>query len=295
MVASGVYQTSPLKRIRRTNGQLAALDAALVEIVTDQRPMTVRQVFYRAEVLGLVEKSEQGYDVVQRRLVDLRERSAISWDWITDGTRWIHGVNTYDGLDSFMDDMAGGYRRDAWRDASQRVEIWLEKDALTGVLCPVADKWGLPLYVTRGFASLSYLHQAARQAIRDGRPVTILVLTDLDPSGIAIAEHVEEKLRRLAPDVEVVVERLAVNPTQVTKWNLPTRPTKSGDTRARWFVENYGVSCTELDAIEPKALRKLVDDAVASRAPENFEAIRRTEELERETLRSCARSMGGRL
>ena len=288
-----VYRTSPLKRFRRTRAQLRTLDDAIVEIVLEQRPMTVRQVFYQAEVKGLVGKSEDGYNVVQRRLVELRGVKAIPWSYITDGTRWVHGADTYGCLGQFMEDMARTYRRDVWREADERVEVWIEKDALSGVLLPVAHHWGVPLYVTRGFASLSYLQSAADQAIQDKRPVTVLLMTDLDPSGIAIAEHVEVELTRRAAGIDVTVERLAVHPEQVVDWHLPTRPTKPGDSRGARFAHDYGVECTELDAIGPAVLRSLVSGAIAEHAPAGFDRLRKVEAAERETLKSYAAALGG--
>jgi hypothetical protein len=230
--------------------------------------------------------------VVQRRLVELREAGRIPWGHITDGTRWVRGGNTYDGLGTFMEDMAQTYRRDLWREADERVEVWIEKDALSGVLLPVIYQWVVPLYVTRGFASLSYLQSAAEHADADGRPVSILLLTDLDPSGIAIAEHVEEELNDRAVDVDIKVERLAVTPVQVRAWSLPTRPTKDGDTRAARFIDDYGVGCTELDAIEPGMLRGLISAAISLHAPKSFEALRVTEAAERETLKKYAEALG---
>ena len=287
-----LYRASPLKRIRRTRAELAKLDDELIGIVYAQEPMTVRQVFYRAEVLGLVEKSEHGYGVVQRRLVELREAEEIPWGYITDGTRWVHGGNTYSGPAAFMEDMAQTYRRDAWQGADERVEVWLEKDALSGVLLPVVENWGVPLYVTRGFASLSYLQSAAETAADDERPVTILLLTDLDPSGIGIAEHVENELTARAPDVDITVERLAVTAQQVLDWSLPTRPIKAGDTRAAKFIQEYGVGCTELDAIEPESLRNMVWGAICGHCPEGFTQLREVEKAERETLKKYAAGLG---
>ena len=65
------------------------------------------------------------------------------------------------------------YRRDYWRDLDDYVEVWLEKDALAGVLYRVTDEWGVPLMVTRGFASLSYIHNAAETIARIGKPTHI--------------------------------------------------------------------------------------------------------------------------
>ncbi len=65
------------------------------------------------------------------------------------------------------------------------VEVWLEKEALAGVLVPtVVEECGLNLHVTRGYASVSYLQSAADFIQRDGRPTYVYLLTDFDPSGL---------------------------------------------------------------------------------------------------------------
>ena len=132
-----VNGTSPIKRTRRTRAEIEALDDALVEIVDQFRPVTVRQVFYQAVNRTLVPKSEtKGYRVVQRRLVVLRESGVISYGSIVDGTRYVHGHRRYHDLDEFTTYAAGLYRKDYWSASEVNVEVWLEKDALKGVLVP---------------------------------------------------------------------------------------------------------------------------------------------------------------
>jgi len=284
-----VNGTSPIKRTRRTRAEIEALDNALSEIVDQFRPVTVRQVFYQAVNRGLVPKSEtKGYRVVQRRLVALREAGDIPYGNIVDGTRYVHGHRRYHDLDEFTTYAAGLYRKDYWSTSEVNVEVWLEKDALKGVLVPtVVNECGLGLHVTRGFASITYLQEAAEDIESDGRPTYVYVLTDFDPSGVSIAEKVEEELKTRAPDSEIVVERLAVDRAQIDLWNLPTRPTKASDTRASKFWRVYGTDSVELDAIPPDELRKLVRDAIDSHMePWRLRQFRIVEREERETLRS---------
>jgi hypothetical protein len=277
-----VYGTSPIKRTRRSRAEIEALDAALIEIVEAFSPVTVRQVFYQAVNRGLVPKSEsKGYRVVQRRLVALRASWEIPHGAIVDGTRYVHG-------DEFTTYAAGLYRKDYWATSEVNVEVWLEKDALKGVLVPtVVDECGLGLHVTRGFASITYLQEAAEQIEADGRPTYVYVLTDFDPSGVSIAEKVEEELTERAPFSEITVERLAVNRQQIERWNLPTRPTKTSDTRARKFRQLHGTDSVELDAIPPDELRRLVKDAIDSHMePWRLQQFRMVEREERQTLKS---------
>ena len=110
-----------------------------------------------------------------------------------------------------------------------------QKDALSGVIIPETNYYDVPLMVARGYASLSFLHSAAEGISEIGKPAYIYHLGDYDPSGVNAGEKIEETLRELAPDAEIHFERLAVTPDQISAWNLPTRPTKASDSRAKKF------------------------------------------------------------
>jgi len=284
-----IYGASIIKRSRRSRSEIEALDAALVEIVAQFNPATVRQVFYQAVNRGLVPKSEtKGYRVVQRRLVSLRESSEIPYGDIVDGTRYVHGHRRYNDLGEFTNFAAGLYRKDYWATSDVNVEVWLEKDALKGVLIPtVVNECGLGLHVTRGFASITYLQEAAEDIEMDERPTYVYVLTDFDPSGVSIAEKVEEELTSRASFSDITVKRLAVDREQIERWNLPTRPTKSTDTRASKFRRIHGTDSVELDAIPPDQLRQLVKNAIDSHMePWRLKQFQMVEREERETLRN---------
>ena len=99
-------------------------------------------------------------------------------------------------------------------------------------------------------------------------------------------EKIEETLRELAPDAEIHFERLAVNENQIAKWSLPSRPTKTSDTRAKKFGHRESV---ELDAIHPYDLRTLVEDAIMQHISEHEIAVIKTaEESERKILTAFA-------
>jgi hypothetical protein len=249
------YQASPVKRRRATRVEREARLYALWKIAKAARPATVRQVFYQATVRGVVEKSGSGYAKVQTDLVSLRRDGRLPYDWIADNTRWQRKPRSYDGIDQALEDTTRLYRKSLWVDANAYVEIWLEKDALSGVIYPVTDLYDVPLMVTRGYASLSFLHSAAEYIGKLDVPSYIYHFGDHDPSGVNAGEKIEETLRELAPQAEIIFERVAVTPEQITTLRLPTRPTKSVDSRARNFVGDS----VELDAIEPNRLRDLVE------------------------------------
>lgn len=281
---------------RRTRAEVQALDEALHEISRQSRPATVRQVFYRAVVPGMVPKCEtHGYRPVQRRLLALREQRAIPYDWITDNARIVRGYARYGGLGEYAQEIAMRYRRDYWRESGVQVEVWIEKDALAGVVFPtVVEEYGLELYVTRGFSSVTYLQQAADALELDGRPAFVYVFTDFDPSGLSIADTVRRELVGRAPSVEILVERVAVTREQIDLYGLPTRPTKTTDTRSAAFVALHGTGSVELDAIPPDVLRELVAEKIERHMdPWRLRQLKEQEERERDGIREIEDLIGG--
>ena len=150
---STVYQASSIRRQRSTKAEVEARREALFEIIAEMRPMTVRQVFYQATVRGLVEKAESGYAKVQTDLTLMRREGILPYDWLADNTRWQRKPRTFDSVEEALNETARFYRKNLWANADSYVEIWLEKDALAGVVLPVTAMFDVPLMVTRGYAS----------------------------------------------------------------------------------------------------------------------------------------------
>jgi hypothetical protein len=282
-----VYLASPIKRVRSTKAEVEARREALLEIIEAGRPMTVRQVFYQATVRGLVEKAESGYSKVQTDLTVLRRSGDLPYDYLADNTRWQRKPRSFDSVEEALQDTAQFYRKNLWRDADCYVEVWLEKDALAGVVFPVTAAFDVKLMVARGYASLSFLHSAAEYINGLDVPACIYHCGDFDPSGVNAAEKIEETLRELAPDADISFERIAVTPEQIEKWDLPTRPTKTTDTRSKGF----GEVSVELDAIDPNQLRELVQMAIEEHLPAGeYEVLKAAEQSERELLTSLIRT-----
>ena len=286
----GVYQASQIKRGRATKAEMLQRREALIDIVAEMQPMTVRQVFYQASVRGIVEKTEAGYAKVQTDLVWLRRNDALPYDWLADNTRWQRKPRTYVGVQQAIEHTAAFYRKALWADADSYVEVWLEKDALAGVVLPITALYDVPLMVTRGYASLSFLHSAAEFINEQSIPTYIYHFGDFDPSGVNAGEKIEETLRELAPNAEIYFERVAVTEEQIEERNLPTRPTKKSDTRSKAF----GDISVELDAIAPDDLRALVEQVINRHLPQDeLRVLKTAEESERQMLAAFARSVGG--
>ena len=272
-----------IKRQRSTKAEVEARRKALLDIIADGKPMTVRQVFYQATVHGLVEKAETGYSKVQTDLTLMRRDGSLPYDWLADNTRWQRKPRTFNSVEDALRETAAFYRKSLWADADSYVEIWMEKDALAGVLYPITSMYDVPLMVARGYASLSFLYSAAEEIDRLGYecsiPTYIYHLGDFDPSGVNAGEKIEETLREMAPNAEIHFKRIAVTTEQIAEWDLPTRPTKNSDSQSK----NFGDISVELDAIDPNRLRNLVQEAIEQHLPpDQFAVLKVAEESERE-------------
>lgn len=267
---------------RATKEAMAARNEALIRIVQEIAPCSVRQTFYQASVRGMVEKTESGYDKVQRALADLRRAGRIPFKSITDSTRWQIKPRSFDSLEDALNETARLYRRAVWADLDTYVEVWLEKDALAGVVQRVTAKYDVPLMVARGFSSLSFLHRSAEEIAYLNKRTIIYHLGDHDPSGVCAGEKIESTLREFAPEADIEFERLAVLPEQIEAWKLPTRPTKQTDSRAKHFKGDS----VELDAIHPDTLRGLLDERITAILPEDqLKVLAVAEQSERSMLK----------
>ena len=190
---------SLIKRHRATKAQVEERREALLAIIENGRPMTVRQVFYQATVRGLVEKAETGYAKVQTDLDDDAPGRGAALRL----ARRQHPLAAQAAHVRQRRGRAQRHRQVLPQEPVGRrrcyVEVWLEKDALSGVIYPVTSMYDVPLMVARGYASLSFLHAAAEYIAALDVPACIYHLGDFDPSGVNAGEKIEETLRELAP------------------------------------------------------------------------------------------------
>ncbi len=219
--------------------------------------------------------------MVQTDLTLMRRDGSLPYGWLADSTRWQRKPDTFNSVEEALEETARLYRKALWNDVDAYIEVWLEKDALAGVVYPITERFDVPLMVARGYASLSFLHQAGKYIAGLDVPAYIYHCGDFDPSGQGAARAIEETLREMAPEAEIHFERLAVTPTQIRDWRLPTRPTKTTDSRAK----DFGDVSVELDAIPPNRLRALVQEAIERHLPpEQYRVLKVAEESERRLI-----------
>ena len=284
------YAPSSLKprRFRRTKADIKTIHQAIGRVLKEEHPMTVRQLFYALVVLDVVQKTEKDYSqTVIRQLTKLRRAGIIPYEWIEDNTRWVRQPDTYLGLADAVMSLQEDYRRALWEESPVHLEMWCEKDALGSVIAKVTIPYDVALMVSRGFSSETFLQSCAETIVKIGKPAHVFHFGDHDPSGVWIARKTEEWLRKHAgQDAPITFERVAVTREQISKWNLPTRPTKRIGNR---HAKNFEGDSVELDAIPPRQLRALVKECIERHVDqEQVKAIRAIEEKERKFLAAWA-------
>ena len=186
-------------------------------------------------------------------LADMRRDGDLPYYWIADNTRWMRKPRTFGGPEEALRRTVETYRKALWRDADAYVEIWLEKDALAGVVYGVTDEFDVPLMVSRGYASLSFLHSAAEVMAGQDRPCFIYHFGDYDPSGVNAAEKIEETLRDLAPEVNSTScgRRLRRTRSKLGPAESPDQLTPSSRMSCgRWFAAaSNGMPRAEFDRL----------------------------------------------
>ncbi|MEH3088732.1 MAG: hypothetical protein PGN24_03725 [Microbacterium arborescens] len=286
-----VYGTSTVKRIRRTKAQLAAIDAAIVTVLQEEHPATVRSVFYRVTSMGMVDKTEAGYKLIGRQLLKLRRNELVPYHWITDGTRYVMKPDTYSGAAYALELTARYYRRQVWANQAVRVHMFSEKDALQGVISPITDRWDVPLGILRGYPSETFVYEVAA-SLSPVLETFLYQLGDHDPSGVDAWRSFEQKVREFNPTALVQFKRLAVTPQQMEEMNLPTRPTKKTDSRSKDFLGGS----VEVDAIPPSKLREIVETAITAHLNwDAYEAMKNIEREEQRQLTAISKALPGAL
>lgn len=261
----------------------------LTAYAAEYGPVSVRGLYYQAEVAGIpgIDKTESSYDKVQRQVLLLRRSGRLAYEHIADGTRWMRKPASYDDKNAALRALASSYRQNPWRGLDTYVEIWVEKDALAGVIFPVTEEYDVPLMVARGFSSETFAFEAVAQRGRDSRDYHVYYFGDFDRSGQDAAHSLREKLQRFADDLpqcrcRVIFHLMAITLEQIFELLLPTRPHKRTSVADRRWPHEF--AC-ELDAMPPDILRALVRDCIEQHLPRHLlEIAKIIEESEREGL-----------
>jgi hypothetical protein len=264
------------------------IKSQIVAVLEQDHPQTLRHVYYRMTDPRLpvpIQKTDNGYDRIRHYLHDLRRDGIVPYDYVVDSSRVGIFVPRFNNAADFLRAYAGSYRADIWADRPRYCQVWVESRSLAGVLEDLCWQYAVDLYPCGGFASLSFVYEAAKKINRehDGRELVIYYIGDYDPAGVLIDVALEQELREhLHPDVKLQFLRLGITEQQVARYRLPTKTRKASDPRAphvKWTVE--------AEAMPAATMRGLISGAIAELLPADaLERAAKKEARERRKLLS---------
>jgi hypothetical protein len=225
--------------------------------------LTLRQLYYQFVARGYLPNKDSEYKRLGSIINDARLAGMLDWSYITDRTRFLRSLSHWDAPASILDGAASQYRTDRWDSQLNYVEVWIEKDALVGVISTACDALDVPYFSCRGYTSQSELWGAGQRLIRHqdaGQNPIIIHLGDHDPSGIDMTRDITDRLTLFG--AKATVRRIALNMDQVRQFRPPPNPAKLTDSRSTDYIERFGGQSWELDALDPTTLDRLIQDTI---------------------------------
>lgn len=229
------------------------------EIIEEYRAqgysLTLRQLYYQFVARDLIPNTERSYKNLGSLINDGRLAGLIDWSAIEDRTRNISAAPYWDSPADVIEAARASYQIDMWADQPRRVEVWIEKNALTGIIHDTCRELYVPYFACIGYVSQSEQWRAFQRSLN--HPVTILHLGDHDPSGIDMTRDNDDRLNMVfGGDVEMI--RIALNMDQIEQYNPPPNPAKVTDSRFEQYLQDFGPDSWELDALEPSVINDLI-------------------------------------
>jgi hypothetical protein len=242
---------------------LAIIDSAneIIEEYQDQDLcLTLRQLYYQFVSRDLLENTVRNYKRLGDIISDARLAGLVDWDAIEDRTRNLEKAAHWESPKDILDACIGQYRIDRWANQESYVEVWIEKEALAGVFSESCGDLDVPFFACRGYTSASEMYSAGKRMGRhldNGRHPVVIHFGDHDPSGIDMTRDLADRLSMFA-EGEVEVQRIALNFDQIEQYSPPPNPAKATDPRFASYQIEYGDESWELDALDPRTLRGLI-------------------------------------
>lgn len=272
---------------------IVTANAILKEYQDQGYRLSLRQLYYQLVARDFIENSIRSYKRTGDLVSNARLAGLLDWEMIEDRGRETIYPSHWESPAEIVRTAAQSFRVDRWAGQTAYIEVMVEKDALSGILEPVCRGLDIRFTANKGYSSSSAMYEAAKRiarAFQDHKEVHLFYLGDHDPSGIDMTRDIQERLKLFTYDrIQIKTIRLALNYDQVEQWQPPENPAKETDSRYAVYVEEFGESSWELDAVEPATLASLVEDAVKELIDQDiWDEVEEDEKVMREELEHFA-------
>lgn len=225
--------------------------------------LTLRQLYYQFVARDLIPNNMKEYKKLGATINNARLAGLIDWNAIIDRTRNLQENAHWESPKEIVSACARQFQIDKWANQEFRLEVWIEKDALIGVIANICGKHDVPYFSCRGYTSQSEMWAAAKrlQSYFNKDQVAIIIhLGDHDPSGVDMTRDIDDRMGLFMGGIDV--KRIALNTDQIEKFNPPPNPSKVTDPRAKGYIRQFGYDSWELDALEPSVIEGLIEKIV---------------------------------
>lgn len=258
--------------------------------------LTLRQVYYQMVARDIIPNNQRSYKNLGSLINDGRLAGLIDWNAIEDRTRNLRGNSHWSTPGSVIGSAAYSYHLDHWKGQRNYLEVWVEKDALIGIVGQICRQLDVNHFSCRGYVSQSEMWSAAGRLKRHydaGQNIVLLHLGDHDPSGKDMSRDIVERLSLFGVEV-ISFRRLALNMDQIETYNPPPNPAKLTDSRANGYIREFGRESWELDALEPQVITDLIRENVEEfRDDTVYEEVVSQEREEKQFLEELAENWYG--
>ncbi len=252
------FHGASLRRINQANEIIGELQA-------QGYTLSLRQLYYQYVQRGLIPNKVQEYKRLGDLLSKARLAGLVDWSAFEDRGRTLRGWSGgHENPGEYIDGIGGDYYVDLWEGQDNYVEVWIEKDALVGVVERPCNRFRVQYFSCRGYSSQTEQYNAGKRFTNQaaqGRNCHILHLGDHDPSGIDMSRDNQERLDMFS-ESNVTLHRIALNMNQIEELNPPPNPAKLTDSRVGNYIALYGEKSWELDALQPSYIDKLVSSEI---------------------------------
>lgn len=283
-----------LRLSKKNKERLGTINKIIEEYNNQGYKLTLRQLYYQLVSRDIIPNQKSEYAKLSSLLVQGRMAGIVDWDAIEDRLRVPYLIYNVRGITHAIEDTIDQYRLDRMKDQDVYIELWVEKDALSGVLKRITNHYHIRLMVNRGYSSCTAMHDAyerINEEIDDGKTAVILYLGDHDPSGLDMIRDIRKRLNTFGiSDDDLKVKQIGLTMEQIEKFNPPPNPAKITDPRAKDYIAEHGNTSWEVDALNPDTLHKLVKDNVEKLIDvDAFDDVVNQEEKDKKLLQGLSR------
>ena len=248
---------------KKNREQLMIINTIIDEYAEQDYKLTLRQLYYQLVSRDIIPNQQKEYAKLSILLVKGRMAGIVDWEAIEDRIRvpflpyWVHDV------EDAINDTIEQYRLNRQEGQEVYIELWVEKDALSGVLKKITSYYHIRLMVNRGYSSCTAIHDAYKRLKSyedEGKQTYILYLGDHDPSGLDMIRDIKERLEEFGVYPEI--KHIGLTKEQIEEFSPPSNPAKITDPRAKRYISEFGETSWEVDALNPKVLHQLVRENV---------------------------------